>query len=228
MAEWFSGPCNPHQKVFVKSIDLVVHLLGPDLDVIITELTSLGRRHHRYMIDMQQHLQKESFQCLVDAFLQTLTYFLEQETEKTVASEIDEESILHASKRETILTSWKDTFTMIRIIMKQGVKIELKRHKRRLDKQRRCSSEQSASTSETASVTSSLLESPTAGDLLQTPSPKSSSSSAPRNGRGLARMASVRMQAKNFLRSPPLRTRSEQVKKVNSSHALHRMVLGRQ
>jgi hypothetical protein len=195
LAEWFSGPCNPHQIVFVKTIDLVVRLLGPDLDVVITKLTSLGRRHNRYIKDMQKFLHEDEFQSLLNAFVQTLKYFLQQESEKK-ANEIGEESILHAFKTESIQAAWEDTFTMIRVIMKQGVNIEINLRQKRLQKgqQRQSSGQCSSAASDTASVTSSLLESPTASDILQTPA---------------ATQESVRMQAKDFLRSPPLRSRSE-------------------
>ncbi|KAL3928710.1 MAG: hypothetical protein SGBAC_012529 [Bacillariaceae sp.] len=172
VAEWFSGPANPHHLVFVKMIDLIVHLLGPDLDVIIEELTSQGRRHHRYHSDMIGFFHVDVFAEISVAFVEIIrTLLLEQASNKdsnTNEAGISEDSVLHPGQLETVTKSWTDFFTMIRAIMKQGVKMEVKRHKRRAEKQRqeiiakqeRRPSESTKSMSDTSSDNGSDFASP--------------------------------------------------------------------
>jgi len=128
VAEWFSGPANPHHMVFVKMIDLVVHLLGPDLDVIVEELISQGRRHHRYHSDMAGFFHADSFGQITVAFIEILSKTLQEQSTK--------ESNLVLLELKSVKNSWSDFFTMIRAIMKQGVKIEVRRHRLRAEKKR--------------------------------------------------------------------------------------------
>lgn len=169
VAEWFSGPANPHHLVFVKMIDLIVHLLGPDLDVIMEELTSQGRRHHRYHSDMIGFFHVDSFAQITDAFVEVLRTTLQEESLKEPNNNNGEDSVF--GQLDAVTQSWSDIFTMIRAIMKQGVKIEVKRHKKRAEKQRqeilakleRQSSESTKSMSDTSSDHDS-----SSADLLST------------------------------------------------------------
>jgi len=135
VAEWFSGPSNFHYMDLVKMIDLIVHLLGPDLDVIIEELTSQGRRHHRHNSDMLSFLHKDIFAVITTAFIDIVRACIEEQAVKEAAI-VDEESIMHPCRMASITQAWSEIFTMIRAIMKQGVKLEIKRQKIRAEKYR--------------------------------------------------------------------------------------------
>eukprot|EP00980_Cylindrotheca_fusiformis_P031686 scaffold26785_cov103-Cylindrotheca_fusiformis.AAC.2 len=203
LADWFSGPNNPHQTAFVDVIDLVVHLLGPDLEVIRSELTSLGRRHQCDVKDMQQYLNRDYFQLLIDAFVETLLFFLANQADK-LAGKIDEESILHPSKTDSVRVAWNDVFTIIRTFMKEGAKLE--RHIQRQERQRQRQEEHNQ-----------LHEGP-----YMIAEPKLSQSSSTSSLTALAAKTGIhlkkaRRRAKNFLRSPPRRTQSEQDKNLNHS-----------
>ena len=90
-------------------IDLIVHLLGPDLDVIIEELTSQGRRHHRYHSDMIGFFHVDSFAQIADAFIEIIRTAIEEQATKE-SSEINEESVLHPSQMEAVTKSWSEIF----------------------------------------------------------------------------------------------------------------------
>eukprot|EP00980_Cylindrotheca_fusiformis_P031685 scaffold26785_cov103-Cylindrotheca_fusiformis.AAC.1 len=238
-------------------MDLIVHLLGPDLEVVVTELTTLGRRHHHHIEGMQQYLKKDDFQSLIDAFCDSLRAMLIDEAKKEEL-EVDETSILHHSQMESIQSAWQDIFTMIRVIMKQGVRVEIKSQKKRmektLDRRRGLKKQPSRSnwiTSDTSSAATTLdrrrgltkrqsLSNWTSDTSSVASSSNGSShtsdnqlctppSSGPTKRRGLVRMASARVcQAKSLLRSPPLRSSSEHRPKANSRLSeQHQLRLGR-
>lgn len=119
-------------------MDLVVHLLGPDLDVIIEELTSQGRKHHRYHSDMIGFFHVDVFAQIADACVAIIRSLLEEQASAASNSETitAESSVLHPSQLEDVCTAWYAIFTMMRAIMKQGVKMEVKRHQRRAAKKR--------------------------------------------------------------------------------------------
>ena len=105
-------------------IDLIVHLLGPDLDVIMEELTSQGRRHHRYHSDMIGFFHVDSFAQITDAFVEDLRTALQEESLKEPNNNNNGEDSVFG-QLDAVTQSWSDIFTMIRAIMKQGVKIEV-------------------------------------------------------------------------------------------------------
>mmetsp|Transcript_39078 Transcript_39078/g.94494 ORF Transcript_39078/g.94494 Transcript_39078/m.94494 type:complete len:308 (+) Transcript_39078:116-1039(+) len=215
VSEWFSGPANPHHLVFVRMIDLIVHLLGPDLDTIIEELTVQGRRHHKLHSDMIGFFHIDTFSQIADAFIEIVRTFIQEQATTKEASEVSKESVLHPGQLDAVANAWSAIFTMIRAIMKQGVKIEVKRHKRRAEKQRqeilakqRAMSESTTSLSETSSDAGSNatdLSSPVA----QTSSKGRGRFSGRGKGlsptRGIGRAVSASLEA---MRSPPGRSAS--------------------
>eukprot|EP00980_Cylindrotheca_fusiformis_P006866 scaffold1436_cov112-Cylindrotheca_fusiformis.AAC.2 len=237
LAEWFTGPENPHQTVFVKTIDLVVHLLGPDLEVIRSELTCLGRRHQCYITDMHEYLQKDYFQeHLIDTFVETILFFLTKQAEKLPDGRISEESILHPSKVDNVRVAWNDVFTIIRTIMKEGVKLE--RHTQREERQRQRQEEQNQllilqeqhksggggkQVDDDPNKRKSLWSLGRSLSFLSDDRPKEVSSQKNNSStvslsalaaKTSTNLKNARKRAKNIMfRSPPRRTRSEQAKK---------------
>ncbi|CAJ1932867.1 unnamed protein product [Cylindrotheca closterium] len=213
VSEWFSGPANPHHLVFVKMIDLIVHLLGPDLDVILEELTSQGRRHHRYHSDMIGFFHVDIFSEIADAFIAIVSSMIQEQASAKDPNEVlPESSVLHPNQLEEITKAWSAIFTMMRAIMKQGVKIEVKRHQRRAEKKRQeilAKQERRTSDSDTTKPMSES-DSDTASLDLSSHSnhnPSSTTKRQPRKGgkRGIGRAVSSTLES---MRSPPGRSSS--------------------
>jgi len=150
-----------HAKLFSQMIDLIIHMLGPDMDPVLEQLEELGERHaDSYGVSSKQ------YPIFGEALLNTLELLLDRQWKPAVRD------------------AWLDLWRIMSMTMLRGARKVVRRRKKekqRLEQQRQQQQQRLSSECEgPADLTESSCSSLTSMSLTDSPSRSSPTAASPK------------------------------------------------